>query len=258
MKFATHLERQKLRQIVYIASFYTLFLLFSCKNGPDIFKPYGNNATVTRILPGFHTITVGQKFDLFITQDTNKPLQITISYSENLLDGIAATVKDGNLTIKDNNKENWVRKLDVQPTCTLNIRKIDHLTINGAAQVMCIDTIKVGQDDWIEVQMNSVEHQEIRMKGGVLTGACNNTGNIYFEGVVNIFTFSCENGSWFDARNLSTSDAYVYHYTDRDIYISPKNIFGANVYGNGNIFYKTTPLFSFKKLETGKGRVLQY
>lgn len=255
MNFVTNISCQKLRQKITYGFLMLLLFANACKKGPDAFKSYGKETTVTRPLGDFKSLIIGQKFRLFITQDTNLPCQISITYSANLIDKIKAKVDGNELKIRDENHYNWVRKLDVFPRCTLNIKTLEKLNIQGSAEVYCLDSIKSGQ---LDVQMNSVAPQYLQLFVGILSGSAGNTGNITFSGRSNIFTFSCEDGGWFDASNLDADDAYVRHYTDRDVKISPRNIFEAYVYSKGNIFYKTDPMYIFKKEEHGQGKVLKY
>lgn len=226
----------------------------ACNKKPDAFTGYGKNKTIVRKLDHFTKLQVGQKFRIFITTDSSLPEQIEITYSENLVEDIGADIQEGLLKIRDHNHYNWVRKLDVQPRCTLNIRTLSELNIDGAAEVTCLDSIS---SPALNVALNSVGHQKLMLYVGILSGGADNPGNIEFSGRSNIFTFSCENGSWFDARNLDADDAYVFHYTDRDVYISPRNILEANVWANGNVYYNKDPGFRFTKNEHGKGRVIR-
>jgi len=243
-----------LRQTNIHTIFLICLLAVGCSKGPDFFKSYGNEISKTAILPSFSKLQVGQKFILYITSDTALPEQITIQYGENLIDKIETKIADGELRIRDKNKFNWVRKLNVNPRCTLNIKSINRLNIDGAASVICLDSISSPK---IELNMNSVEHQFLKMNVGILSGACENTGNIEFEGNCDILAFSCENGSWFDAKKMTMDDAYVFHYTDRDIFVSQKNIFKPHVYGNGKIYYNLEPTAIFIKEEKGNGRVIK-
>lgn len=230
-------------------------LLCSCSKGPDFVKPYGTESTVSTRLQPFSKLKIGQKWKLYITADTGLPLQASVTYGNNLQSGIKFTYTDGELLIRDENHFNWVRRLNVQPRCTLNVAKLERLQIEGAAEVICLDSLDANQ---LDLHMNSVSPQDLKLHVGILSGAATNSGNIRFRGRANIFTFSCENGAWFNAGALDCDDAYVFHYTDRDIYISPKNIFKPQTWGNGNIYYRDSPKFIFEPQSHGKGRILQY
>jgi hypothetical protein len=106
--------------------------------------------------------------------------------------------------------------------------------------------------------MKSVEYQKLKLAVGTLSGSASNTGNIEFIGRALIFSFACEDGSWFNAENLDTDDAYVFHYTDRDIKITPRNIFEPHVWGNGNVYYRMPPKYKFNIEEHGRGKVILY
>ncbi len=231
-----------------------MLLLTECSKGPGFSRSYGETETVVRALPSFHSVSIGQRFQLYLTQDSAIPEQISITYGSHLTEKISATVNNGMLEIKDNNSANWVRKSAYLPICTLNIHRIDGLNINGAAEVHSIDTIK---GDRLNVNMNSVGPQSLDVNFGQLYGGCMNTGNISFRGRGTIFAWSCENGSYLDARDLDSDDAYIYQYTVRDIYVNPKNFFEVTIYNSGNVFFKRDPQYSFKQNIQGSGKAVK-
>lgn len=216
-------------------------------------RNYGDQITVTRQPGAFNKLKVGQRFRLFIYQDSMNPELLSIAYGSNLIDRIESKISDGELEIVDNNSANWVRKSAYQPVCTLRVRNLNKISINGAAELSSIDTL---YGDQLEVNMNSVGSQALNVHYGQLYGGCINTGNITFRGQGTIFAWSCENGSFVDARNLNSDDAYIYHYSVRDIFVNPKNFFEVTIYNSGNVYYRKEPVFSFKQNIKGSGKAL--
>ena len=229
-------------------------LLWGCRKGPEIFRSYGTDAEKTIALKDITKLRVGQKFKLMVTSDTAKPEQITVKYGSNLLEGIVAEESDGWISLLDKNRFNWVRDMDVQPLCTLNVHRLNALDIQGAAAVTFLDTVYTNQ---VDVVMNSVEDQLLLFHCGNLYGNGVNTGHTVLAGQGTIFAWGCENGGSFDAEKLRCDDAYIYHYAARDVVVNPKNIFYATVYGTGNIYYLSEPMNKFEKKEFGKGKVLK-
>jgi len=227
-------------------------LLTNCSKGPDFAKNYGKTKTEYRTLKSFNRIQIGERFKLYITADSTKEEGISIAYGDRLLPKISTAVTDSFLLIEDKNGFNWVRSFEHFPVCTLNLHRIQSIRIEGAAEVICLDSIVAPK---LEVQMNSVGGQTFKVNCGQLAGACSNTGNIEFEGRGTIFAWTCEDGGSVDARNMFCHDAYLYHYTVRDIHIKPINKLEAWAYGTGNILYYSTPVFSLLKKEFGRGKI---
>lgn len=246
---------QKLGRFFIILVFIFMTGLQQCSKGPDFMRSYGTDDSITLLLKKpCLKLRVGQKFQLFITSDTTKPEALHIRYGSNVIDKITAEWQDDYCVIEDKNNFNWVRTFRVQPVCTLNIHKINALDIQGAAAVTFLDTV---YSDKVDVVMNSVENQKLLLHCGNLYGSGLNSGHVEMTGQGTIFAWSCENGSSFDAGNLRSDDAYIYHYAARNVRVNPKNILEASVYGTGNIIYVRDPQVKLGKKEWGTGRVIR-
>lgn len=219
-----------------------------------IVREYGQETVQTRVLPAWTTLKAGQRFRIYLTSDTSTGSQVQIQYGSNLMDGITCEVNGDQLEILDKNNFNWVRNFRHQPVCTLNVSRISRLDIEGAAEIICLDSIS---SDKVEVNMNSVGNQLLWLHCGQLYGACTNTGRVEFRGQGTIFAWSCEDGGSFDASAMRCDDAYIYHYTALDVSVNPKNLLEAWAYGTGNIYYKRDPLLALKKNEFGRGQILK-
>lgn len=217
-------------------------------------RSYGEDITISRQLGAFNKLEIGQKFQLYISMDTTLPEQISIRYGSHLTDKIRTKIHDGILTIRDENKYNWVRDLHVFPTCTLNVHRLDEIVAEGVAELHSLDTIRTH---------NLVFHawgngtHELTVKCGSVSGECDNAGTVIFRGYGGILAWTCENGSAVNASEMRSSDVYLYHYTDRVAEVNPTSIFKAYVYGKGNVLYYQDPLFMIEKHEFGEGRILR-
>lgn len=248
------IKRQKLRQIALFFFLFAIMPYWACKKGPDFLKSYGSESTQFRNLNDFHTLVIGEKFRLWITQDTSKPASISISYGSNLLNGIKTKIKNGELIITDDNHYNWVRDMKVFPVCTLNIHNIHRIRALGACQIKCLDTLNLKK---LDITMDGVNSHELLLNCETLTGACSNAGNIVFKGYAGLFAWSCENGGWMNASEMKSSDVYIFHYSNRDISLNPSTILKAYVYGKGNVYYYEEPWYVLVKEEFGQGKVIK-
>lgn len=198
----------------------------------------GEAEIVTRTLDSFSGIDVGQKFKVFLTSDATKPMQISIDYYHKLNPQISTTVEHGVLYIKDNNRFDWLRPLDIQPVLTINTHFIDNLNIHGSCELSCLDSIVGNQ---INVHIHSVKPVHLKTDCGNLYGNSDDYGMVRFEGRGTIFSWSCEMGSWFDAWNLNCDDAYIRHYTQHDCKVNASKKLEINLFNSGNLYYKDTP-----------------
>lgn len=255
LKFVMQNKLQILGRFIIIVIFISCLSFQNCQKGPDFLKSYGKETNKSMLLEWpCLKLRVGQKFKLFITSDTSKPEQINIRYGSNVIDKIKLEWQNDMYVLEDKNTFNWVRRFKVQPVCTMNIYKLNVLDIQGAAAVTFLDTL---QTDQIDITMKSVDNQKLLINCGNLYGRGANTGHVDLAGRGTIFSWSCENGSSVDAGNLQSDDAYVNHYTARDVRVNPKNILFAAVFGAGNIIYVRDPQVKLEIKESGTGRVIK-
>jgi hypothetical protein len=156
------------------------------------------------------------------------------------------------LSIKNSNKAKWLRKLNIQPKCTLNLHQISDIHLEGNAKVICIDTL---YSQAIHCTVNSVENQNLLVFCGQFYGGVTNSGNVKLSGQATIFSWSCEKGGGLDASDLRSDDVYLYHFTIKDVFVNPSKQFDANLFNSGNAYYFTTPTYKFKESTRGTGQV---
>jgi hypothetical protein len=242
---------KKTWSVLFFVSFLIHFLP-SCQNSAQPWESFGDITTKTRTLGSFHGLDVNQDIELFITQDSTKPTHIEITYGKNVIPGITTEITNGVLSIKNSNKAKWLRKLNIQPRCTLNLHQIDDINLEGNAKVICIDTL---YSQAIHCTVNSVEDQNLLVFCGQLYGGVTNSSNVKLSGQATIFSWSCEKGGGLDASKLRSDDVYLYHFTIKDVFVNPSKQFDANLFNSGNAYYFTTPTYKFKESAQGTGQV---
>ena len=238
---------------VFIFALFLIQLFPSCQNSAQPWESFGDITTETRTLGSFHGLDVNQDIELFITQDSTKPAHVEITYGKNVIPGITTEITDGVLSIKNSNKAKWLRRLNIQPKCTLNLHQIDDIHLEGNAKVICIDTL---YSQAIHCTVNSVEDQNLLVFCGQFYGGVMNSSNVKLSGQATIFSWSCEKGGGLDATDLRSDDVYLYHFTIKDVSVNPSKQFEAHLFNSGNAFYFKTPTYKFKESSQGKGQVL--
>ncbi len=253
---STKLIRQPLsRYAIWFSLFVWVLGLLSCKESAQPWESFGKIIVENRDLTRFKQLRVRGKMLLYLTQDTTKKLSATIVWGEHVLQGMVTEVSDnGELLIEDRNRVRWLRRLDTQAVCTLNVHHLEKIIIEDNVQVIGLDTL---HSPVLEVQTVSTHPQRLQVDCGQLFGFIRGTGGVIFEGNGVIFSWSCEKGGWVDARNLVSDDVYIWNFTQRDVWVNPQKQFQARCYGSGNIYYFKEPNIRFEKTEQGIGRILK-
>lgn len=240
-----------MRQILYLS---LIFLIFSCKDGPDVVKSFGETVTETRVLGDFNELEFGFKVDVELTQDSSKPQSIEITYGKNVLPKIKTEIVNGKLTIVDKNTMNWVRQLDNRIKCKLNVKTLGKISIHGAGNLTSSSKIK---SPFFDIYTDAVGKIDLVVDIGILTLNTKNPGTSTFHGHADIFSFSVENGHAVYASELTTDDVYAFLFSTRNCEVKARNILGAKIYGKGNLIYYQTPLVSYRVEELGVGKAIK-
>ena len=242
---------KKTWSVLFFVSFLIHFFS-ACQNSVQPWESFGDITTETRTLGSFHGLDVNHDIELFITQDSTKPAHIEITYGQNVIPGITTEIQNGVLSIRNSNKAKWLRKLNIQPKCTLNLHQIDDIHLEGNAKVICIDTL---YSQAIHCTVNSVENQNLLVFCGQFYGGVMNSSNVKLSGQATIFSWSCEKGGGLDASDLRSDDVYLYHFTIKDVFVNPSKQFDAHLFNSRNAYYFATPTYKFKESTRGTGQV---
>ncbi len=213
----------------------------------------GPITTVTRSVSGTGTIRIGQKFDIILQQDTTRPESYTLEYPEKLIPHIVHEISNNTLSFKDENRGKWTQDLSLRPKITLNLHHYHTLYIEGSSKWSCSDTLFGSA---LNIEMRSVMDQNLCINFNDVTGKCNNLGSLTLSGRGTLFSFSVEAGSQLNAQNMRCHDAYFWHFTQRDCYVSPEKQAFLYLYNSGNVYIKPSDFYRFESLEKGNGRII--
>ena len=222
----------------------------SCAKGPDFIKNAGKTQTEVRALGEFTSLEVFKNLRIYLKQGTAN--EVRISYGKNLLPKIKTEVNNGVLRLDDKNTFNWVRDLKKHAVCTLTVKSIQSLLIEGSAQISCLDSIKGNK---LFVTHNSNQDQELLLDMGIVNGSCDNSGAIKMEGKASILAWTVSKGSFLDARSLDNEDTYIFHFTMNDCYVRPKQVLEATIGNSGHVISGLNPSRILKRSGGGSGKI---
>ena len=229
---------------------FILVVCVSCAKGPDFIKTAGETHTEVRALAEFTSLEVFKNLKVYLKQGITN--EVRISYGKNLLPKIKTEVNNGVLRLDDKNTFNWVRDLKKYAICTLTVKSIQNLLIEGSAKISCLDSIK---GDRLSVIHNSNQDQKLLLNMGVVSGSCDNSGAIKMEGKASILAWTVSKGSFLDARSLDNEDTYIFHYTKNDCYVRPKQVLEATIGNSGNVISGLNPSRILKRSGGGSGKI---
>jgi hypothetical protein len=221
----------------------------------DFAKSTGDIVTVTRpVNENFTKIHLNDDVNLVITQGNT--YSIRVEGGENILSGIETSISDSLLTIRNNNKFNWVRSYDKKFTAYVTMPHIIDLKYEATSTVTNTDTIRedsltvsaVGGSGYIDLIIKTGTSKLSIIYGSVDMKISGQTG-------VN-FIYSASYGP-FHCLDLESGFVFMRNASTNDCYVNVKHHFEYEITSLGNIYYKGNPE-EISGTVSGSGKLLKY
>lgn len=233
-------------------------IAFACKkeNGTDCVKSNGPMAVEIRNVGVYEIVKVYDKIDLNIVQGSEFKLEVNAG--GNLLSNIQTTVKDGILTIKNNNRCNFVRGYKKRITVTLTVPKIKKVDNEG------VGTLRISENftqDTIFVRAENSGDVYINGTFKLLQTSSHGNGDIYLTGQCDRLYAYMYGTNFLNAQDLIINSlVFVETISIGDARIrAPLNgNLDCNIWRSGNIYYTGEPTFITNFSDgSGSGRLIK-
>lgn len=228
----------------------------SCKHGDDLFKSYGKEITVSRRVEEFKSIFAGEKFDIVLIQDSTRAGDIEVTAGENVIDGYTTTVSNGELYIRNDNKFNWVRKLQIRQKVVVYFKELETLQIHGSAKFTSPDTIH--SKSAIHINHGGLEDADLIIDGDYIFVDCTNTGGVNLKGRCFLVSASVDDISFINSIGLNAEKCYLKSFSKDNSYVDAQTVLEITSFGTGNIYYRAAPSASVTLDVRGAGKIYEY
>lgn len=233
-----------------------LGLVFVGCNEEDAFDCFKSNGSIKEKIvstDSFHTLKAHDGIDIKISKGENYRLKIRAG--KNVLPSISYEVKDGELTIKDNNFCNWVREYGKKEV-HLFAPEFKTIIQNGYGTIYSGDTLDFkhlsidGEDGPgninLIVNTNSIYASTSRYGTITLSGKTN---------AVNIRYFS--NNAIFDGRDLVAQKVKVFHKSNNTFHVNPVRVLEGRIILKGDIVAYNKPA-TIDLIYEGSGKLIYH
>lgn len=232
-----------------------LFVLISCQkeNRGDCFNSTGKVITTVRTLEQFTAIELNDNINLHIIQDTVN--FIYIKTGNNLMKNIITEVKNNTLYIKNINKCNWIRKLNIKIDATLHCHHLNHLIYKGYGIISSGNTIKT-DSLYIEFK-DGAEHVNLTIDAPttwlvIHTGP----GDMTIKGKSGC-TYIYQNGyGSINAGELNSTFTFMRTNSMNNCHVKASEWLTAEITYFGNVYYYGNPK-KIDVIQTNKGRLIK-
>lgn len=244
------------KQLLLLLIIFTSFVWNGCKDVCDCFKSTGPMSSEDRSLSDIHHITMNTNVDLIIHPDTFN--HIRVNAGSHLISEISTKVSNGSLTIKNNNKCNWVR--DFHPTIQVEVWvKNNSLSgvdfFNATGNLEMTDSLKADYFDF-EV-FGSIGTYNLKFNTNTLKLAINNgPSDINAIGKTNVAYLWAVGFGQVDCRGLVAGDIYMTNKGTNNNYVNATHLLDASLFGSGNIYYAGNPP-TLKENILGSGQIIR-
>jgi len=244
----------KILNLTFTLIVFSLFFS-NCKHADDLVTSYGEETTEIRTVESFDKILAGEKFDIELVQDSAKAGTIEISAGANVIKGYTSKVNNGELIIANDNKYNWVRKLQVRQKVVVYFETLKNIQINGSAKFTCRGTFI--NKNVLEINHGGLEDADIKVEGDYVFVNCTNTGGVNLKGSCFLLSASIDDISFVNSFELNSEKTYISSFSKDDSYIFGRNIVDIKLWGTGNIHYKDSSNTTVNIIDTGEGQVIK-
>ncbi|MFZ9754868.1 MAG: GIN domain-containing protein [Bacteroidia bacterium] len=233
------------RSVLYLG---VCLLALGCR--PDAAVQYASRSVSAA---SFDRIEVYDRIELYLRCNPDSAGLLRWEHNTEALDQLSAEFDGQTLRLRDQNKGRMTRPGQRAPRCTLNAIQLASLRILDAARVQCLDTLRSAA---LELYQGSILNQELCLQAGQFYGGSDNQSELTLSGRINIISWSLEQGSSLNARNLWCDDAYIRHYTTHDAFISPDKQLVAYLFNSGNLVSQKPASIRSQREGPGSGQIL--
>jgi len=241
-----------MRDLIIVLS--VAIMVLGCKKPENrsCAKFTGKNISKEVKLNEFNRLFLGPHLKYILVQDTEE--KVVISGGENLVNFIKTEIKDGLLSIRNENKCNFLRSYKKEVTVELHLKKIHNIQFEGTKELICSNTLNL--DDVVLVIRDGAGKVNLDLNANSLqTVVTNGWGNFDFKGIVNYLKLEIKANGFGTTYDLDVVDS-VHVLTKTQETVSVRFSNGLNrveVNGGGDVWYKGSPsnLF-FNQYGTGQ------
>lgn len=229
-----------------------LFLVFlvSCHSDPipDCFNSTGPEQKITRILP-VHPGTVEIKDNVDVVWHRSDSSYLVLTCGRNLAKKVITDVKDGNLTIGNINKCNWVREYNREMKVDLFCREPKSLYLKGYGEFRCADTLWCNK---LAVYHYGAGSSQLMLRTGQLSIDFNCIGHMTLNGNSQTASYYTQDVGILKATGLKVNTLEIKVEGDNDVWVDAQDSLKGALLTSRTVFYAGKPKLAMEVKNGGK------
>ena len=158
--------------------------------------------------------------------------------------------------MRNDNKFNWVRKLNVRQKARVYFKTLTHINCLGSAKFVSINTIPNTSE--LIVTQGGLEDAVLKVKGDYIYLNCSNTGGVIISGTCFLLSASVDDISFVNSLYLNADKCYLTSFSRDNSFVYGKQEVDLKLHGAGDIFYKADSGALVQTELTGSGHFHAY
>jgi len=236
--------------------FLLLASLSSCRKAEDrsCIKGSGPWSSVERAVPGLREVRLYDFIDYRFIQDSAD--KVVIHAGENLLAFVTTDYENGLLTIRNDNRCAWLRRLPVNIQVDIHFKKLDLVYNESAGTSTSLGILRQNEFAWQNWHTASKVNLEIEAEHAYFS---TNAGNslIHLSGEVNDLNLYLSGACEIEAKSLIAHQAFAHNVGSGDIELSVVGgVLYWNIESHGDIIYHGSPDAVIMYEHTGDGQLI--
>ena len=212
--------------------------LFSCKkeNMNDCFTSRGVTAVERRELNSFRQIKLGKRIQLVLIEDTVN--YAVVEAGSNLMPSIITSVEGEILTIKNQNKCNWVRTYKDSILIKLHYTNLYSIEMTGASKITNQDTLR--NSDTLRLEFRDASGDVNMMVENKRVEIIQHTGasDVTINGITDDLSIYMSGLGWGDYSKLYSKTVYLDTRSAADVKVYAQLRFDFKLRFSGDVYYR--------------------
>lgn len=218
-----------------IGSVFALFSGCDKENSPDCFKTTGEIIEVEAELEPFYSIEVWDEADIYLINSTTQ--KVIIKAGKNMIPKINLEVREGILTISNDNSCNWVREPG-NPSIFIYSNDIQNISTYDYSNFYTEDTLQLS---YLSVFSDGTGNFDFKIDIDSLIIESIYISNFAFSGSAHFSNIKFTDDSRFMGKNLDVEYCTIDHQGSNRIEVYPVSELSGTIQSTGSIYYYNDP-----------------
>ena len=224
----------KITRLLTFSLLYPTVFLLSCQkeNAFDCIKSTGSIKTEIRPLEKFRTLRIFDNLEVTVVKDSVHFVEVTAG--ENLLKNIQTEVKNGELSLRNINKCNWVRSYDKPFKIRLHVKELRDVFHDGDAT---LSSENIFPTDTLFLHITGAGDTDLELKTESVWLDIYELGEVRLRGTNNHLTAYILSMGSLKAEDLQNKEAGLKLTDQGQAFVQVSRVLTAEINGPGNVFY---------------------